>query len=124
VELDRQACALDVRDERVQAQQARLRRERQLVVVGSQHPEEPPHLAERSLTRRLDGVESGTRLVRLTLEQPPAATRLHHDDTNRVGNYVVELAGDPRALLGDCGPRALLLLALERAGAFLQRSLP
>jgi hypothetical protein len=38
-----------------------------------------------------------------------------------VGHEVVQLAGDPRALLGDGLVRAQLLLALQERGARLER---
>ena len=45
--------------------------------------------------------------------QPRAGLRLDHHHAHAVGDDVVQLAGDPTALLGDHRPHALLALAFE-----------
>ena len=100
-DLDRQPGCGQRRRELVDAGQARLRRERELLVVAPEHPEEPPHLGQRLLTRVLDRIEGRPRLVRGMREHPSAAPGLEHHHADPVCDDVVELPGDPCALLGD-----------------------
>ena len=73
----------------------------ELRLAVAQQAEQPAHLAERLLAGVLDDVERVARLVELVVEHAPAAARLQDDDADRVGDDVVQLARDPRALLGD-----------------------
>jgi hypothetical protein len=100
-DLDWQPRRTGARDELVEPPQARRRRERQLRLVVAQQPQRTAHLAERLLARVLDHVERAPCLVDVVVEHPPAPARLQHNEADRVGDDVVQLAGDPRALLGD-----------------------
>ena len=102
----------------------RLRRPRLLLVVVPQHPEQPAHLAERLLARALDRVEGGAGRLGIGGEHLAPAARLDDDDRDRVRDDVVELAGDPRALLRHGGSGPLVLVALELDRAEGERALP
>jgi hypothetical protein len=78
-----------------------VRSERELLVLLAQHSHEPSHLGERLLARALDRVERGAGLVRLRLEQAAGASRLKNNHADRVGDDVVELAGNASALVGN-----------------------
>ena len=54
---------------------------------------------------------------RVAVEHLAAAARLDDDDRDRVRDDVVQLARDPRPLLGDRCARPLVLVALELDGA-------
>ena len=100
-------------DELVDAAQRRLRRELGAGVGLAQDAEHAVQLADRLAAGLLD---AGERLAlafagRVAAEQPAHAARLQDHHRDAVGDRVVQLARDPRALLDDRG--AGLLLALE-----------
>ena len=75
------------------------------VVVVAHGGQQPSHLGERRTPRLLD-VAQGLAIVGRGLRQPvPHGPHLEHDDADRVGDDVVQLASDPAALLrhGDAG---------------------
>ena len=57
------------------------------------------------------------------VEHLATAARLDDDDRDRVRDDVVELAGDPRPLLGHGGSSPLVLVALELDRAERERAL-
>ena len=123
MELDRQPRRPHLVGEGRDPLERRLRRPRLLLVVVPQHPEQPAHLAERLLAGALDRVERGAGRLGIGGEHLAAAARLDDDDRDRVRDDVVELAGDPRALLGHGGSRPLVLVALELDRAEGERAL-
>jgi hypothetical protein len=50
----------------------------------------------------------------------PRAARLHHHHADRVRDEVVQLAGDPPALVGDRDPPVLLAGLFELRGGLVQ----
>ncbi|HEY2938505.1 MAG TPA: hypothetical protein VGJ27_01700 [Gaiellaceae bacterium] len=94
-DLDGQARGFHLGEEGVELRKARLRRERELVVARSQHPEQAAHLLERLVACALDHGERFLRFGRLGLEDFLAAARLEDHHADRVRDDVVELAGDP-----------------------------
>ena len=87
--------------------QARRRRQVHPVVRLSEHPDQTPHLGQRLCPGRLDGIERLERSVRVAPQSLAGAPRLQHDDADRVGDGVMQLASDPRPLVGDRRPRLL-----------------
>ena len=112
-QLDRHARLAHLLDEVAEVAQARLRRERELVVGAPQHPEQPAHLGHRGAAGGLDRREHLARLRPLVAERPALGARLHDHDREVVRDDVVQLARDPRALLGDREPRRVVALVLE-----------
>jgi hypothetical protein len=105
-------------DEVPEVAQAGLRRERELVVGAAQHAEQAAHLRHRGAAGRLDRRQDVGRPGPLVAERAALGARLHDHDREVVGDDVVELARDPRSLLGDRQPGLVLalLLKLDRAG--------
>ena len=85
--------------------------ERRRLLGAAQHADHPPHLGERLATGLLDDLQRLAFLVLVRLEQPAHGRGLHRHHADAVADDVVQLAGDPRALLGD--GEACLLLALQ-----------
>ena len=96
--------------------EARLRRERGLLVVGAQHVEQPPHLGERLAPGALDAAQDITRALLLGSEVQAFGAGLDDDRRHGVRDDVVQLACDPRPLLGGRDAGLLDALALERLG--------
>ena len=96
------------------ARPARAAARASAVVLAPQRAEQQPHLAERGAAGLLDAAQ---RLAVLGDVGQPVADRadLQHHDADRVGDDVVQLARDPRALLGDRDARRRLALALRLA---------
>ena len=112
-----QAGAAELVEQRVEAVEAGLRREVEVVAVAAHRAEQPPHVGERGAAGLLDAAE---RLAVLGLRRGQVVADgadLEHDHADRVGDDVVQLAGDPRALLGhrDAGRRLALALGVARA---------
>src|SRR5581483_9609080 len=76
----------------------------------------PPHLRERVTARLLDDEQRLEQLLLVGLEPPPHRRRLDRHHADAVADHVVELAGDPGALLRDGAPRLLLPLRLRLLG--------
>ncbi len=68
----------------------------------------------------LDGVERAPGGGRILLVQQPRRAGLHQDHVDRVAGRVVQLPGDPGALLGGGEPALPFGVALGAPGAFLQ----
>jgi hypothetical protein len=115
-DLDVEPGATHLRQEPVEHVQTRLRSQRRRLAVAAQHPEQPPHLGQ-GLPRR--GLDSGEVLgLAGMLGTEPAAYRLglDRDHADRVRHDVVQLAGDPAALLRGHRGRLRLALSLEAVG--------
>ena len=108
--LDGETGRANVPNERVELCKGRLRRHRDLLVLGAEHAEQPPHLVERLRGGSLDRVDGRAGVVGLGLEAVPRPSGLEDDDADRVRDDVVQLAGDARALLEHCEARLLLPL--------------
>ena len=100
-----------VREELLEVLQARLRRQRRRLFGAAQYADHPPHLGERLATGLLDDLQRLAFLVLVRLEQPAHGRGLHRHHADAVADDVVQLAGDPGALLGD--GEACLLLTLQ-----------
>ena len=121
VQLGGQAGAADLVQQRVEAVETGLRNELDLVLVAPHCGKETAHLGERGPAGPLDAPERvavvGPRVGKLV----PDGAHLQHHHADGVGDDVVELAGDPSALLrhGDAG--RYLALALRPDSADLGR---
>ena len=120
VQPDGKAGAADLLQQRVEAVEARLGRELDVVAVAAHRAEQAAHLGERRAAGLLDAVERirvlGERLGKLV----PDGADLEHHHADGVGDDVVELARDPRALLGDGDARRRLALPLGLRRACLR----
>ena len=81
-----------------------------LLVAVAQQPEEAAHLDQGLAAGRLDLAEGGRRLVWAGAQGAPGRPGLDDHHADRVGDHVVQLAGDPAPLLGHRPTRAQLLL--------------
>src|SRR5919201_7100442 len=111
-ELDRKprfACLLD---ELVEVLEARLRGEGGGLFGPAEDADHPAHLRERLAAGLLDDQQGLTLLLLVRPEQPPRRRSLHGHHADAVADDVVQLAGDPRALVRHCQPRPFLPLAL------------
>jgi hypothetical protein len=77
-----------------------LRRQGQRRVLAPQHAEQPAQLVQRLAPRRLDRAEGLARGLRARQREPAGDGRLHGHRAQRVRDHVVQLARDPRALVG------------------------
>jgi hypothetical protein len=98
-ELHRQTGLPDLRHERRQVGQRRLRGERPGRGFGPQHADQPPHLGQRAAADLLDGPQHLA--GRALLDDPPLGSGLddHHRDAMR--DRVVQFPRDPGAFLDD-----------------------
>ena len=119
VEVDGDAGAARVVDQRAELVEPRRRRERNLLVVA-EHTDGHAQLVERLLAELLDRGQRRRGLLRMTFEHVQGGTRLHVDRGDAVGDHVVEVAGDAQAFLGDAAPGFLLAGLLEVASALLE----
>jgi hypothetical protein len=85
-----------------------------VIAICAQHPEEASHLGHCLPRRRLDGAEVRDLALLAGAEPPPDRLCLDGNDADRVRDDVVELAGNPRPLLGNCD--ASLLIAFPGEG--------
>ena len=108
-------------DEILDPAEARLRRERELVIVLAQHAEQPAHLGQGLFAGRLDRVERRTRLVSVVRQFAAASARLQNHHADRVRHHVVQLARDPYSLERDRLARFRIAFALELRRAAVQR---
>ena len=111
----------DVFHQRVKVIQARLGREFEVIAIAAESPEEAPHLGQRD-TACLLHTPQGIPVLLHGLRQPvPDSSDLKHHHAHGVGDDVVQLARDPRALLSDCDAGRRVALALGVRGAFFRR---
>src|SRR5690606_27067263 len=80
--------------------------------------EHAPHLLHRLPAHRLDRAEGRGGLGRLGDDQMGADSCLDGDHAHGVGDYVVELSGDPGPFLGD-GPLGQTALGTFQGGRLL-----
>ena len=85
-----------------------------LAVGAAQEPEHPPQLAERLAPRARDRDEGLACPLGIALEHRLARLGLHHHRADAMRDDVVQLARQPRALVGDRGALARRLLAGKR----------
>ena len=70
----------------------------------------------------LDRAERRARELRPRQGEPARARRLHGHRAQRVGDDVVQLAGDPRPLVQDGAAGGVLAVALQQRGLLAQRA--
>ena len=121
MQLDGQARAADLVEQRVEAVEAGLRQELGLVPFAAHGGQETAHLGERGPAGSLDALERIAVLGRRIGEVVPDGADLEHHHADGVGDDVVELAGDPRALLCHRDACCRLTLALGVGRAFFRR---
>ena len=97
-----------------------LRGERELLVLAAQHAEQPAHLGQRLAAGRARRRANASRARgRVALGEPAGAARPAPTIARqRVRDDVVQLAGDPRALLGGRASAALARARARAAAAF------
>ena len=100
--------------------EARLRREGRRLLGTAEDADQPSHLGERLAACLLDDLERLALALLLRLEQPAHTSRLHGHHADAVADDVVELARDPRTLLGHRCARLLLACPLESLGTLLR----
>ena len=103
-QLDRDAGRARVLDQRRQLRQPRLRAVLGSLVALAQDAEHAAHLAERLVRRAADRPQRLARPRRVLLERGLGGVGLHGDHADAVGDHVMQLASDPRALLGHGDP--------------------
>jgi hypothetical protein len=111
--LDRQAGLAGRHGQGLEVGQARLGGEGgvgRLAVVVAQQPQQPAQLDQGLAAGRLDLAERGRRLAGAGGHGAAGRPGLHHHHAHRVGDDVVQLAGDPAPLGGHRPARAQLLL--------------
>ena len=111
VQLDRKPRFAHLRHEGREVVEARLRRER-VVGVRAEHPDQAAHLGEGAAADLLDRLEHLARRAVVLAEDAPFRARLDDHHRHVVRDHVVELAGDPRALLDHRLARGEVALAL------------
>ena len=113
-----QSGPADLVEQRVEPIEARLGDELGLVAFAAHGREQAPHLGKCGPARLLDSSERLAVLRQRIGELVPDGAHLEHHHADGVGDDVVELAGDPRTLLGhgDACRRLALALGLDRAG--------
>ena len=84
--------------------------------VGTEYAEHRAELVERLAAGVLDGFERCDGALGLAVDHGLPGLGLHHDRRDRMGDHVVQLAGDPAALVGDGEQFPLGLGCLELAG--------
>ena len=94
-----------------------LRGELDVLAVGAHRAEQAAHLGQRRAAGLLDAPQRVAVLRERLGEPVPDGADLEHHHADRVGDDVVELACDPRALLGDGDARRRLALPLGLRGA-------
>ena len=122
VELDRQPRRVHARDEVGEVRERGLRRERELLVLAAQHAEQAPDL-RRALRARSSSTAANARLGAVGSRARELLGRVGVADhrRERLADQVVQLAGDPLALLHHRSGGAGLTVVLERGGLLLQR---
>ena len=125
-QFDRETGAADLLDELAESLEARDRRAG--VVAASrrpgrvaQHAQHPPHVGQRLATGPVDGLERRAHALRPPVERGQSGAGLDHDHADMMRDDVVELAGDPLALVLDRAARSLLALGLLQPGVLLDR---
>ena len=92
-----------------------------LVAVAAHRGEQAAHLGQRRAPGLLDAAERVAVLAERVGELVPDGADLQHHHADGVGDDVVELARDPRTLLGHRDPRGRVPLPLGLGRAHLRR---
>jgi hypothetical protein len=123
-EVDRELALGHLRDQVLELGEAGLRAEVVSLAGTAQEPEEPMELGDRLPTGRLDRAEHADGLLGMAVQYPPCGSGLDSHHAHVMGNDVVQLTGDPHALLEHRPAGLLLPLALELGRPFRQLPLP
>src|SRR5438445_11649272 len=99
-------------DERLERAESWLWSDRELLVAGTEDPEQAAQLDEGIASTRFDGAEDADDTLRVA-NKMGSRLRLHDDDADAVRDHVVKLARDPRALLDDAQLRLLPAVRLH-----------
>src|SRR5437763_3147952 len=111
-QLDRKPSVACMLDELVEVLEARLRGEGRRLFGPAKDADHPPHLRERLAAGLLDDQQGLTLLLLVRPEQPPRRRGLHGHHADAVADDVMQLAGDPRALVRHRQASPFLPLAL------------
>jgi ABC-type multidrug transport system ATPase subunit len=98
-----------------------VRRRLRSAAVIAQNADELVNVLDGLAGDLLDRLERRSRALGIFLAQKPGGAGLHEDDVDRVAGGVVEVAGDPGALLGSGQAAFAFRLALSPQGALLER---
>ena len=118
---DAHACLAGLRHQPRYLRHLGGRAERWRGRVGAQHAEQVAHLGHRLPSGRADLGEGLPGLFRRGVEDVPAAVGLRHHDAEIVRDHVMQLPGDPGALVRGGGTGAGVPLTLGADGPFLKR---
>ena len=119
VQLDGQPGAADLVEQRVEAVKPGLRHKLRFLTVASHRGQKASHLGQRHAPGALHALERIAVLVERLGQLVPDGADLEHHHADGVGDDVVELARDPRALLRHRDARCCLTLALGPDRTFL-----
>ena len=97
-----------------------LRSQPELLVAAPQDAEQHQQLPERLTAGVLDGGDGGARAIRVEGHRALGGRGLDEHDRDVVGDHVLELARDPRALGEDRRLLAFGAVALELAGLLVE----
>jgi hypothetical protein len=107
--------------QRVEPVDTRMGREFEAIAVAAHRPEQAAHLGKGSAAGLLDASKGIPVLREHIRELVPNGADLEHHDADGVSDDVVELARDPRPLLGDRDARRCLPLLLGLGRAYFGR---
>lgn len=119
-ELDGEPCLTHPRRQGGQVAEARLGRDRELVVVAPQDAEQPAHLVERLAAFVFHGQQRVPDRFLPVVEHLAGRPSLEHHHAHVVRHHVVELARDPPPLRGNRLTRLRLSLVLEQRRPLLE----
>ena len=119
-ELHREPRRARLGDERLQLAEPGLGHEADLLSCLAKHAEQQPHLGERPASRVLDRANRLQRPLGIGAQYLLGGAGLDDHHSERVGDHVVQLAGDAAALGLDREARLLLPFLLENLGAALE----
>ena len=100
-DLGREAGGPHRLDQRAELGESWLRCGRRPLAVVGEHADQPSHLGEPRAARLLHLADRRLRRQRIAVDDGPRGAGLHHHDADRVGDDVVQLAGDPGAFPRD-----------------------
>jgi hypothetical protein len=121
VQLHRKPGVDHVFHERVEGIEPRLRAECDTAAVAAHRSEQAAHPRERRAPGLLDAPERLPVVLEGVRELVSHGADLEHHHAHGMGDDVMKLAGDPRALLGHRDPCGGLSLALGEHRAHLRR---
>ena len=118
-ELDVEAGGADGAEQRVERAEARLRCERRRLAVLAQQADHAPHLGHRVAPGALHREQRVALATLVLAEHAPDGAGLDGHHRHGVRDHVVELAGDPPALLEHGAAGGVGLILLEPGGVLL-----